>query len=147
MPTRGRLLLAAVIIAAAILPVGAVEGWRLIHDKMGQVVPKWELCTAEAALDGQTFDASLGVEEAENAAIITGVAIQRGMPARAATIALATAIQESKLRNLDYGDLDSVGLSSSSGHWPSWSSAWSRCGWSSRWCRCDWSAAARCWPR
>ena len=32
------------------------------------------------------------------------------MPARAATIALATAYQESKLFNIDYGDRDSVGL-------------------------------------
>ena len=32
------------------------------------------------------------------------------MPARAASIALATAYQESKLYNIDYGDRDSVGL-------------------------------------
>src|SRR6478735_956092 len=32
------------------------------------------------------------------------------MPARAATIALATAYQESKLYNIDYGDRDSLGL-------------------------------------
>ena len=32
------------------------------------------------------------------------------MPARAATIALATAYQESDLRNLEYGDRDSLGL-------------------------------------
>ena len=36
--------------------------------------------------------------------------MKRGLPARAATIALATALQESKLRNLDYGDRDSLGL-------------------------------------
>jgi len=35
---------------------------------------------------------------------------ERGMPARAASIALATAYQESKLYNIDYGDRDSVGL-------------------------------------
>ncbi|MFJ5532658.1 hypothetical protein [Streptomyces sp. NPDC093261] len=34
----------------------------------------------------------------------------RGLPERAVTIALATAIQESKLRNLTYGDRDSIGL-------------------------------------
>ena len=32
------------------------------------------------------------------------------MPARAATIALATAYQESKLYNVDFGDRDSLGL-------------------------------------
>ena len=36
--------------------------------------------------------------------------IRRGLPARAATIALATAMQESRLVNIDYGDRDSVGL-------------------------------------
>ncbi len=32
------------------------------------------------------------------------------MPARAATIGLATALQESRLLNIDYGDRDSIGL-------------------------------------
>ena len=36
--------------------------------------------------------------------------MRRGLPARAASIALATAYQESKLRNLDHGDRDSLGL-------------------------------------
>src|SRR4051794_5636859 len=49
-------------------------------------------------------------EQMANAATITGVAVRRGLPARAATIAVATAIQESKLVNLDYGDRDSLGL-------------------------------------
>lgn len=49
-------------------------------------------------------------EQAENAALITAIAVRRGLPARAASIALATAFQESKLRNIDYGDRDSVGL-------------------------------------
>src|SRR5690606_472479 len=34
----------------------------------------------------------------------------RELPARAASIALATAYQESQLRNIDYGDRDSLGL-------------------------------------
>src|SRR5699024_7812582 len=37
-------------------------------------------------------------------------AVRRGLPARAATIALATAQQESKLINIDHGDRDSLGL-------------------------------------
>jgi hypothetical protein len=42
--------------------------------------------------------------------VITAIAIRRGLPPRAATIAIATAIQESKVRNITYGDRDSVGL-------------------------------------
>lgn len=49
-------------------------------------------------------------EQSSNAATITAIALQRGLPARAATIGIATAIQESKLRNIDYGDRDSLGL-------------------------------------
>lgn len=53
---------------------------------------------------------SLTPEQAKNAALIAGVATNRGLPPRAAIIALATAYQESGLRNLDHGDLDSIGL-------------------------------------
>jgi hypothetical protein len=42
--------------------------------------------------------------------VITGVAVRRGLPPRAATIALATAYQESGLRNVAHGDRDSLGL-------------------------------------
>lgn len=63
-------------------------------------------CTATVGEDHYT----LALDQSANASLISGIAIQRGMPARAASIALATALQESKLRNIDYGDLDSVGL-------------------------------------
>ena len=53
---------------------------------------------------------SLAPDQADNAALMSAVATRRGLPARAATIALATAFQESKLRNIDYGDRDSLGL-------------------------------------
>ncbi|MCU1562412.1 MAG: hypothetical protein JWN05_791 [Arthrobacter sp.] len=68
-----------------------------------------ERCTADAG--GRSGD--LATDQAANAALITAVAIRRGLPARAASIALATALQESKLRNIDYGDKagpDSRGL-------------------------------------
>jgi len=49
-------------------------------------------------------------EQTANAATITAIALKRGLPARAATVANATAIQESKLRNIKFGDRDSLGL-------------------------------------
>ncbi len=55
----------------------------------------------------------LAPDQAVNASLITAVAVQRGLPPRAASIALATAMQESKLRNIDHGDKagpDSRGL-------------------------------------
>ena len=53
---------------------------------------------------------TIAPEQAANAALIAGVAWDRGLPDRAVVIALATAQQESGLRNLDYGDRDSLGL-------------------------------------
>lgn len=53
---------------------------------------------------------SLELDQANNAALISAVTLSRGLDHRTVTIALATALQESKLRNLDYGDRDSVGL-------------------------------------
>mgnify|MGYP003333639424 CR=1 FL=1 len=63
-------------------------------------------CTV--TVGGHTVDIS--GEQAENAALIASIAVRRGLPARATSIALATAYQESKLQNIDYGDRDSLGL-------------------------------------
>ena len=50
------------------------------------------------------------LDQAENAGLIAAIAVRRGLPARAVSIALATAYQESKIRNLDHGDRDSLGI-------------------------------------
>jgi hypothetical protein len=50
------------------------------------------------------------LDQAHFASIIAGVSVRRGLPPRAASIAIATAYQETGIRNLDYGDSDSVGL-------------------------------------
>ena len=55
-------------------------------------------------------DLALSAEQAGSAATIAAVGRARGLPERAVVIALATAQQESTLRNLDYGDRDSLGL-------------------------------------
>ena len=67
-----------------------------------------ERCTAAGS-----GSAELATDQAANAGLITAVAVRRGLPARAASIALATAMQESKLRNISHGDQagpDSRGL-------------------------------------
>ncbi|MEU3933682.1 heavy metal transporter [Streptomyces sp. NPDC029044] len=58
--------------------------------------------------DGATY--RFTPEQAVNAATITAVGTARGLPERAVTIALATALQESALRNIKHGDRDSLGL-------------------------------------
>jgi hypothetical protein len=52
----------------------------------------------------------LNTEQAGIAATIAGIAARHRLPQRAVTIALAAALQESELQNLDYGDRDSVGV-------------------------------------
>ena len=55
-------------------------------------------------------DVVLTTEQTANAATIAGVGKRLGLPNHAVTVALATAFQESNLRNLSYGDRDSLGL-------------------------------------
>jgi hypothetical protein len=64
-------------------------------------------CTATGAGQNQY---GLSLEQAQNAAIIAAVAFRDRLPDHAVTVALAAALQETKLRNLSYGDRDSVGL-------------------------------------
>ena len=59
---------------------------------------------------GGEFDVPLSTGQAGLAATIAGVASHRALPVRAVTIAYATALRESDLENLPYGDRDSVGV-------------------------------------
>ena len=75
----------------------------------------WDAGREEAAQPsgGCTLPSSgvpLTDEQIGNARTIAQVGRDRGLPERAVVIALATAMQESSLRNLDYGDRDSLGL-------------------------------------
>ncbi|MEJ2859975.1 hypothetical protein [Actinomycetospora flava] len=69
-------------------------------------------CTITAPPDSPGLPATwtLSPEQADSAATIAGVGRRLGVPDRAVTIALATAIQESTLANLRGGDRDSLGL-------------------------------------
>jgi hypothetical protein len=62
----------------------------------------------KATVEGRTVTLDTG--QAENASLIAAIGVRRGLPARAVSIALATAYQESKIRNLTHGDRDSIGL-------------------------------------
>jgi hypothetical protein len=52
----------------------------------------------------------LDAEQIANAQIVIGVGRELGVPDQGIAIALGTAMQESWLRNLDWGDRDSLGL-------------------------------------
>ena len=89
---------------AVVLGLAAAAGVA-VYRGVGPL-PDAEGCTAVVA--GHRVE--LGTEQSENAALIAGLGIRRGLPPRAVSIALATAMQESKLLNLEHGDRDSLGL-------------------------------------
>src|SRR5690625_124455 len=91
------------IVVLALAVFGTV--WALNHFSGG--LPFSQRCTATASAVGSH---NLAPDQADNAALISAISLQRDLPARAATIGIATAMQESKLRNIDYGDRDSLGL-------------------------------------
>jgi hypothetical protein len=95
------------VAVAGLVVVGlvAVGGYAAIRTGLGPL-PDPEGCRATAL--GHTV--SMSTEQAENAALIAAVAERRGLPARAISIAIATAYQESKLENVAGGDRDSLGL-------------------------------------
>ncbi|GAA1588029.1 MULTISPECIES: hypothetical protein [Kribbella] len=105
MPVKRGALVVLGGIGVLSLAIGAGIAW-LGGKHIANILPPPEQCTA--TVNGQQV--VLDFEQAESAAIIAGIAVRRGLPARAATIALATAYQESNLRNLAHGDRDSLGL-------------------------------------
>lgn len=98
----GGSVLAAVVL---VLVLSGLAVWGWWFGSIGSI-PVRPHCTATA----QGSTAELDPEQAGNAAIIAGIALRRGLPARAATIGIATAAQESKLVNIPDGDRDSIGL-------------------------------------
>ena len=66
--------------------------------------------TCSARLVGLGSMPGLDSAQLANARTIIAVGTQLGVPRRGLVVALATAMQESTLRNLTYGDRDSVGL-------------------------------------
>ncbi|MFI6285273.1 hypothetical protein ACIBCM_11030 [Streptomyces sp. NPDC051018] len=101
---RGRRL---VRVAAAFAVLAALIGYIAVQYATRTSAPG---CTVRATSGegGPTYE--LSTEQAANAATISAVGTTRGLPERAVTIALATALQESALRNIDHGDRDSLGL-------------------------------------
>src|SRR5215211_7368876 len=98
----GCLVLSLVIIIAI-----AIGGFLFLRSRgLLSPVPGQQRCVATANASSVSID----LEQARYASIIVGLSVKRGLPPRAASIALATAYQETGVRNLTYGDLDSVGL-------------------------------------
>jgi hypothetical protein len=98
----GCLVLAVLVLAGAV--VGIVAWVR--GGGAPVAVPAQQRCVATAGEQSVSLD----LDQAYYSAVIVGLAVKRGLPPRAGSIAMATVYQETGIRNLDYGDRDSVGL-------------------------------------
>jgi hypothetical protein len=100
---RGRLLR----FGASLVVLCAVAGYLVVQYVTGGTDgPTCRVVSGRAGGPSYEFTP----EQAVNAATITAVGTGRGLPERAVAIALATALQESGLRNISHGDRDSLGL-------------------------------------
>lgn len=93
--------------AAAVVVLCAVAGYLVVQYITGGASGPG--CRVVSA-DGEGTAYEFTPEQAVNAATIAAVGTGRGLPERAVTIALATSLQESGLRNITHGDRDSLGL-------------------------------------
>ncbi len=96
------------VVATSLLLAAAVGTYLAVRSLAPVIVPVLTGSGCSAAATHQSV--LLDTQQASIAATIAGVAHQESMPREAVTIAYATAMQESKLHNLDYGTSDSVGV-------------------------------------
>jgi hypothetical protein len=102
---RNRRLLARIAAAVVAVVALAVLG-AVVISSVTRPPPPEPAC--HVALGDAIY--RLDLEQAANAATIAAVGKREGLPDHAVTVALAAALQESQLHNLDYGDRDSIGL-------------------------------------
>ncbi|WP_394276612.1 hypothetical protein [Luteococcus sp.] len=105
---RSRRLYPLLVLLALVVALLVFFAWAInqIGNREPSVVPAAQQCAVRVGNVGD----QLTLEQSGSAAIIAAEALHRELPPRAVSIALATAMQESDLRNIDYGDRDSVGL-------------------------------------
>lgn len=97
-----------------LLPTLLVAGWPLLTQTASDAAAAIGKVPAPAAcappdMAGDAI-AGYGPEQLANVATIVQVGREMGIPERGQVIAVATAMQESALRNLNRGDRDSLGL-------------------------------------
>jgi cell wall-associated NlpC family hydrolase len=100
-------VIAVALLMSAVSTTGAVDN-RSVSDSS---------CTTLVAPQGRS--AVLTDEQRKNAASIIETGSRLGVPRRGVVVAIATALQESNLRNLSWGDRDSVGLFQQRSAWGS----------------------------
>ncbi|MDJ0385449.1 hypothetical protein [Streptomyces sp. G-G2] len=111
-PHRARRRRRSFRLAAALLVLLGLAGYYIVQNEStgGDGAPHCTVTAAERGGGSTGGSYAMSLEQARYASTIAAVGSARKMPERAVTIAMATALQESALRNLDHGDRDSLGL-------------------------------------
>ena len=101
----------SVVVSLAVVALVVVAGAVWAVSALGSAGgPECRVPGDPTAATGTVPDVELTAAQLQNASTIAAVGLSRGLPERAVVIALATAYQESSLRNRPDGDRDSVGL-------------------------------------
>jgi len=98
------------VVAVAVLTAAAVVGVRVFRHQSSRPPSCVVSRTTTSSGSPETISYTLDIDQAANSTTIAVVGKRLGMPDHAVTVALAAALQESKLHNLPYGDRDSLGL-------------------------------------
>jgi len=94
------------VVASALVVAALVGAAIAIWAAMGKKTIRASLCRVDVGSSTYVID----LAQAANAATIAAVGKRLDVPDHAVTVALATALQESQLHNIAYGDRDSLGL-------------------------------------
>lgn len=101
---RLRVMVAVVLVLVLVVGIGVyIAASRFRGNLPASTSSACEVSTPAGAV-------SLHFDQMANAATITAVGLTKKLPDRGIVVALATALQESKLENLAGGDRDSIGL-------------------------------------
>ncbi|MGW2865620.1 C40 family peptidase [Streptomyces sp. NPDC001205] len=106
-----------ITVLSGLLVIGALLVPLVLVNSLLSAAKGLDMSNVACAVDGLKVDSSakgpsygLTAEQMSNAKTIVSVGAQMGVPIRGQVVAIATALQESDLRNLPDGDRDSVGL-------------------------------------
>lgn len=96
----------------SVLVVASGIGLVVMASKVGASGAAAVVCPGQltAASSATVAGHALSAAQVSNARLIYDTAAERRLPQRAAVIGIATAMQESRLRNVPYGTEDSLGL-------------------------------------
>jgi cell wall-associated NlpC family hydrolase len=102
--------MAGILVVVAVTFVGVIALLFMAGTDTGGGSDRGGTSLCSSGVTGVGPVAGLDADQLGNARTIIAVGRSLGLPDRAVVVAVATAMQESTLRNLTYGDRDSVGL-------------------------------------